>query len=205
MRGETYCEVANKSWATVKSLCSMLGRPSLQEGRTGNGVSIVKSLLSRQHILWSVNKLARGVTNWDLAIDVLHSSKNLPLLGDPVARRYPKEKHTDTRTKKHINRDDVELFNVDYCTTNAKPSHFGAWLHMFEDTEAAIKMIIKNRSPTMRHVSRTHRDALDWLFDGINLDPKIQITYVDTKNQLADMLTNVHFTRDEWNLFSVCS
>ena len=62
-------------------------------------------------------------------------------------------------------------------------------------------MIIKERSPTMRHVSRTHRVALDWLFDKINLDPKIQITYVDTKNQLADMLTKVNFTRDEWNHF----
>ena len=33
----------------------------------------------------------------------------------------------------------------------------------------------------MRHVSRTHRVALDWLFDRINLDPKIQIKYIDTK------------------------
>ena len=41
----------------------------------------------------------------------------------------------------------------------------------------------------MRHVSRTHRVALEWLFDRINLDPKIQIKYIDTKNQLADMLT----------------
>ena len=61
-------------------------------------------------------------------------------------------------------------------------------------------MIIKDRSPTMRHVSRTHRVALDWLFDRINLDPKIQIKYIDTKNQLADMLTKWNFTRDEWNL-----
>ena len=60
-------------------------------------------------------------------------------------------------------------------------------------------MIIKGRSPTMRHVSRTHRVALDWLFDRINLDPKIQIKYIDTKNQLADMLTKGNFTRDEWN------
>ena len=51
----------------------------------------------------------------------------------------------------------------------------------------------------MRHVSRTHRVALDWLFDRINLDPKIQIKYIDTKNQLADMLTKGNFTRDEWN------
>ena len=36
---------------------------------------------------------------------------------------------------------------------------------------------MKGRSPTMRHVSRTHRVALDWLFDRINLDSKIQIKY----------------------------
>ena len=51
----------------------------------------------------------------------------------------------------------------------------------------------------MRHVSKTHRVALDWLFDRINLDPKIQIKYIDTKNQLADILTKGNFTRDEWN------
>ena len=62
-----------------------------------------------------------------------------------------------------------------------------------------IKMIMKGRSPTMRHVSRTHRVALDWLFDRINLDPKIQIKYIDTKNQLADILTKGNLTRDEWN------
>ena len=67
---------------------------------------------------------------------------------------------------------------------------------MFEDNEAVIKMITKGRSPTTRHVSRTHRVALDWLFDRINLDPKIQM---DTKNQLADTLTKGNFTRDEWN------
>ena len=60
-------------------------------------------------------------------------------------------------------------------------------------------MIIKGRSPTMRHVSRTHRVAFDWLFDRINLDPKIHIKYIDTKNQLANILTNGNFTRDEWN------
>ena len=60
-------------------------------------------------------------------------------------------------------------------------------------------MIMKGRNPTMRHVSRTHRVALDWLFDRINLDPKIQIKYIDTKNQLADILTKGNFTRDEWN------
>ena len=65
---------------------------------------------------------------------------------------------------------------------------------MFDDNEAVIKMIIKERSPT-----RTHRVALHWFFDRIDLDPKIQIKYIDTKNQLADMRTKGNFTRDEWN------
>ena len=53
--------------------------------------------------------------------------------------------------------------------------------------------------PTMRYVSRIHRVALDWLFDRNNFDPKIQIKYMDTKNQLADILIKGNFTRDEWN------
>ena len=40
----------------------------------------------------------------------------------------------------------------------------------------------------MRHVSRTDRVALDCLCDRINLEPKIQIKYVYTKNQFADIL-----------------
>ena len=74
-------------------------------------------------------------------------------------------------------------------------------LYIFEDNEVVMKMIIKGRSPAMRHVPRTHRVALDWLCHRINLDPKIQIRYIDTKNQLADILTKGNFTRDEWTRF----
>ena len=89
--------------------------------------------------------------------------------------------------------------NIDSVPSNVQSSSQEALLYVFEDNEAVIKMIIKGRSPTMRHVSRTHRVALDCLFDRINLDPKIQIKYIDTKNQLADILTKGNFTRDEWN------
>ena len=77
----------------------------------------------------------------------------------------------------------------------------GVWVSTTVATERTAErdVILHGRSPTMRHVSRTHRVALDWLFDRINLDPRIQIKYVDTKNQLADNLTNGSFTRDEWN------
>ena len=60
-------------------------------------------------------------------------------------------------------------------------------LYVFEDNKAVIKMIIKGPSPTMRHVSRTHRVALDWLLERIIFESKIQIRYIDTKRQLADI------------------
>ena len=45
----------------------------------------------------------------------------------------------------------------------------------------------------MRHVSKSHRVAFVCLFDRINLK------YIDTINQIADILTKGNFTRDEWN------
>ena len=89
--------------------------------------------------------------------------------------------------------------HIDPVLSNVQSSRQEALLYVFEGNEAVIKMIIKGRSPTMRHVSRSHRVALDWLFNRNNLDPKIQIKYIDTKNQLADILTKGNFTRDEWN------
>ena len=89
--------------------------------------------------------------------------------------------------------------DIDSVPSNVQSARQEALLYVFEDNEAVIKMIIKGRSPTMRHVSRTHRVALDWLFDRSNLDPKIQIKYIDTKNQLADILTKGNFARGEWN------
>ena len=41
------------------------------------------------------------------------------------------------------------------------------------------------------------RVALDWLFDRINLDPTIQIKYIDTKNKFVDILTKGNLIRDE--------
>ena len=69
--------------------------------------------------------------------------------------------------------DNLELSNVDYVSSNAKSTLFGAVLYVFEDNEAVIEMMIKGRSPTMRRVSRIYRVALDWLFHRINLDSKI--------------------------------
>ena len=52
--------------------------------------------------------------------------------------------------------------NTDSVPSNVQSSRQEALLCVFEDNEAVAKMIIQGRSPAMRHVSRTHRVALDW-------------------------------------------
>ena len=66
----------------------------------------------------------------------------------------------------------IVMENIDSVPSNVQSSRQEALLFVFEDNEAVIKMIINKKNPTMRHVSRTHRVALDWLFDRINLDCK---------------------------------
>ena len=73
------------------------------------------------------------------------------------------------------------MHDIDYVPSNVQSARQEALLYVFEDNEALIKMIIKGRSLTMRHVSRTHTVALDWLFDRINLDSKIQTKFLTIK------------------------
>ena len=100
---------------------------------------------------------------WDLIVSVLgNMTQTTERLGRPVII------DRSQRSQGKIN----ALNNIDCVPSNVQFSHQEALLYVFKDNEAVIKMIIKGRSPTMRHVSRTHRVALDWLFDRSNVDPK---------------------------------
>ena len=141
---------------------------------------------------------------WDLVIEVFHSSPTQSKEAKDQARGNSlrdttSNKHTQNHIEDPTKQNNVELSNVDYVSSNAKSSLFGAMLFVFDDNEAVIKMIIKGRSPTMRHVPRIRRVALDLLLDRIHFAPKILIRYIDTKHQLADILTKGNFTRDELN------
>ena len=125
---------------------------------------------------------------WDLIVSVLGNTSH-------ISDRTVKPVNGKNKSQNKID----AMQDIDSVPSNVQSASQEALLYVFEDNEVVIKMIMKGRSPTMRHVSRTHRVALDWLFDRINLDPKIQIKYIDTKNQLADILTKGNFTRDEWN------
>ena len=127
---------------------------------------------------------------WDLIVSILGNTIQTP---ERPGRTVVNDKDQRSQGMTHV------LNHINCVPSNVQFSHQEALLYVFEDNEVVIKMIIKGRSPTMRHVSRTHRVALDWLFDRINLDPNIQIKYIDTKNQLADILNKGNFIRDEWN------
>ena len=99
---------------------------------------------------------------WDLIVAVLHGNT----YQSNQERGHPYK--SPTRKKLHGKIGDLD--NVEFIFSNVHSSREEALLYLFEDNEAVIKMIIKGRSPTMRHVSRTHRVALDWLFDRINWD-----------------------------------
>ena len=122
---------------------------------------------------------------WDLIVSVLG---NVSRVSDRTAKPVNGE---DKHHKSHNKIDAMK--DIDSVLLNVQSARQEALLYVFEDNEAVFKMIMKGRSPTMRHVSRTHRVALDWLFDRINLDHRIQIKYTDTKNQLADILTKREF------------
>ena len=110
---------------------------------------------------------------WDLIVTVLHGNthQNDQERRDLCTnlREVRAAPHKIQKRKKSHGKID-DLNDVDFVSTNVQFSHQEAMLSIFEDNEAVIKMIIKGRSLTMRHVSRTHRVALDWLFDRINLD-----------------------------------
>ena len=125
---------------------------------------------------------------WDLIVLVLGKISH-------VSDRA--EQPVNGKNKSHNKIDVVQ--DIDLVPSNVQSASREALLYVFEDNEAVIKMIMKGSSPTMRHVSRSHRVALDLLFDRIVLDPGVLVEYVDTKNQLADILTKGNFTRDEWN------
>ena len=127
------------------------------------------------------------VSEWmEFPLEVLHPSSNRPKrskenVQETCRMTYHHENKPRTKVQTPNQYNDLELCDVEFVSSNVKSSQPRAMLYIFEDNEAVIKMIMKGRSPTIRHVSRTRRVALDWLFDRINLDSKILIKYVDTK------------------------
>ena len=121
---------------------------------------------------------------WDLIVSVLGNSSHI---SDRTGKLVNGEDKHESRTGIDVVRD------IDSVTSNVQSARQEALLYVFYSNESLIKLISKGTSPTMRHVSRTHRVALGWLFDRINLDPKIQIKYIDTKKPTRRLLDQREF------------
>ena len=91
-----------------------------------------------------------------------------------------------------------EIGDLDYVPCTIPKSQGIGKCIIFEDNDAVIKQTIKGRSPNMRHIARTHRVDLDWLWERIREDPGIYIKYVGTKEQIADLFTKGSFTAEQW-------
>ena len=194
-----------KSVGELSHVCSQIVLKCLHLARIG-----------RLDILFPVNTLARSITKLTKACDKRLNRLISFFHHTCECRQYCHVGNTAKQCRLGLFQDsdcagdleDSKSTSELTVPSNVQSARQEALLYVFEDNEAVIKMIIKGRSPTMRHVSRTHRVALDWLFDRINLDSKIQFKYIDTKNKLADILTKGNFTRDEWNhllnLFNIC-
>ena len=90
------------------------------------------------------------------------------------------------------------LSNIDYIPNSVPALDRTAKLIVFGDNEAVLKMCVKGRVPTLRHVTRTHRVDLDWIIERLKTDSGISMKYVKTSEQLADMLTKASFVAPLW-------
>ena len=88
---------------------------------------------------------------WDPIISVLG---NISRVSDNPGRPESDHKHHKSHNKIDVMKDS------DAVSSNVQSMRQEALLYVFEDNEVVIKMIIKSRNHTMRHVSRTHRVAL---------------------------------------------
>ena len=127
---------------------------------------------------------------WDVVIELLRSTNSIKT--HTTQRRATDARQEPVReTHPKPNKRETEMLSSCRMWTTFPQTH------ILLKASLSGTFFVKGRRPTMRHVSRTHRVALGCLTE-INMDSKIQIKYVDTQNQLADMLTRGSFTRDEW-------
>ena len=107
--------------------------------------------------------------------------------GQPVVNG-DKDHESNKRSQRMIN----VLNDIDCVPSYVQSGHQEALLHVFEE-KASIKIIVKKR----RSRTRNHRVALDYLIESI-WTPRFKIKDIDTKDQLADILTKRNLTCNEW-------
>ena len=99
--------------------------------------------------------------------------------------------------KLNIDGHDID-FNPRRYHAYTRPQHHLTDLIVLEDNEAVIKIIKKCRSLALRHLPRTHRIDVNWLFE-VCQAPEICLRYVNTKQQIADLMTKALNSPPIWD------
>ena len=131
-----------------------------------------------------------AMTLWDTIINVL----------EPLPKEVVKsESKTCADTLNGLPADTQDLLIVDHLLTNVPKLSDKCKMVIMEDNDAVIKMCVKIGAPTMRHMERTHRIDVDALFERIHGEKGMCIKYINTKLQIADIVTNGSFSVQTWN------
>ena len=195
-----YCHVGNSA-----QQCALgLFQDSNFAGELGDSKSTAEGILcilgSRTFV--PISRVCKDALDfWDLVIGVSLSPSHSSLcLGRPGALRSQcGERHKIRTMLKPPASEESSLREIDYVAPSAKLSHQNAPLYIFWRQWGSDQDNHWKPEPDDETRFPNHSVALDWLFYRINLDPKIQIKYIDTKNQLVDILTKRTFTCDQWN------
>lgn len=104
-------------------------------------------------------------------------------------KRPSNNKSTHQTGVPHINSDGHDLdFSPRRYHAYTRPKHHLTDFIVAEDNEAVINIIRKCRSIALRHLPRTHRIDVCWLFEVCGA-PVICMRYCNTKQQVADLMT----------------
>ena len=204
---ERYCELAQKNKSTIfQSIYSMHWWPSLQRRRNKIWWRIVKNM--HLTIVWSrIVNTVKNMRIWNCwECKMLHNvarigrSEKLWSVNTLARSSYKMDRSAPRKLQtRKISCNDWCSEQCWFFPLNVNSSCQEALLYIFEDNETVIKMIIKGKKP-YNDTCFQNPQSCSWLvFRSNQFGPKIQIKYIDTKNQLADILTKGNFTRDEWN------
>ena len=138
--GGTLCIFGSHTFLPISWMCKK--QTSLSHSSTESEIISLDAGLRLDGVL--------ALDFWDLIVSVLG---NMIQTTERLVRPVKFDKSQRSQGKTNV------LNDIDRVPSNVQFSHQEALLYVFEDNEAVIKMIIKGRSPTMRHVSRPQSRA----------------------------------------------
>ena len=117
----------------------------------------------------------------------------LSVAWESVKSRKSQELRLDTETQVAVN------YLVEMQLRKITHTQAGNKTHMIicGDNEAVIKICLKGRSQALRHLHRTHRVAVDLIYDMIKANWVI-LEHVNTKVQIADIFTKPIVKSESW-------